>query len=190
MGVHTEPLTEDYWNSSLDNGPIHGLGEFIGCNRWQQLNRYFYYIKPKEEDNNPFENTFQRVEDLSEYLRLRCRKFYGPGIYLAVDEVIERFTGYTNEIINIPTKPTPEGYKIWILGNQGYVLDWLFHAKGVSKGPYDIDEYFIKEEGFTKTEAVVLDLLLQEDDETKQRLYPPHRHVVQLNNLFTSIKLL
>ena len=92
--------------------------------------------------------------------------------------MIERFTGYTNEIINIPTKPTPEGYKIWILGNQGYVLDWLFHAKGVSKGPYDIDEYFIKEEGFTKTEAVVLDLLLQEDDETKQRLYPPHRHVV------------
>jgi hypothetical protein len=65
-----------------------------------------------------------------------------------------------NKIINIPTKPTPKGYKIWILGNQGYVLDWLFYAKGAGKGPYDIDEYFIKEEGFTKTEAVVLNLLL------------------------------
>jgi hypothetical protein len=44
-------------------------------------------------------------------------KFYKPGIYLTVDETIERFTGRTPEIVNIPTKPTPEGFKIWMLGN-------------------------------------------------------------------------
>ena len=48
---------------------------------------------------------------------------------------------------------------------------------------------FIKD-GFTKTEAVVLNLLLQEDAETKERLYPPHQHIVWLDNLFTTIKLL
>ena len=36
----------------------------------------------------------------------------------------------------------------------------------------------------------MLNLLLQEDVETKERLYPPRQHVVWLNNLFTSIKLL
>ena len=189
MGIHTEPSTEDYWNSSLSDGPIHGVGDFISCNRWEQLDRYFYCTKPKEQDDTPFQNTFQRVEDLSEHLRLCCRRLYKPGIHLAVDESIERFTGRASEIVNIPTKPIPEGFKIWILGNQGYVLDWMFHAKGAGKGPYDLDTSFVKD-GFTKTEAVVLDLLLQEDVETKERLYTPRQHVVWLDNLFTSIKLL
>ena len=69
--------------------------------------------------------------------------------------------------MNIPSKLTPEGFKIWILANQGYVLDWLFHSKGEGKGPYDLDESFVKDDGFTKTEAVVLDLMLQEDAKTK-----------------------
>ena len=189
MGIYSEPLIEDYWNSSLSNRPIYGVGEFIGCNRWQQIDRYFYCTKPKEQDEEPFQNTFQRVENLSEYLRLYCRKLYKPRIHLAVNESIEWFTGRASEIVNIPTKPTPKGFKIWILGNQGYVLDWIFYAKGAGKGPYDLDTSFV-EDGFTKTEAVVLDLLLQEDVKTNERLYPPHQHIVWLDNLFTSIKLL
>jgi Transposase IS4 len=189
MGVHKEPATEDYWNSSLQNGPIHGIGNFISCSRWHQIDRYFYCTKPKEEDDEPFQNTFQRIEDLSEHLRLCCRRFYKPGIHLAVDESIKRFTGRASKIVNIPSKPTPKGFKIWILANQGYVLNWLFHSKGEGKGPYDLDKSFVKD-GFTKTEAVVLNLMLQEDAETKQRLYQPHQHVVWLSNLFTSIKLL
>ena len=95
-----------------------------------------------------------------------CRKLYTPGIHLAVDEMIERFTGRAPKIVNIPTKPTPEGFKIWVLGNQGYILDCMFHAKGNKKGLYDLDEVYTKEEGFSKTQVVVLDLLLQRDDLT------------------------
>ena len=36
----------------------------------------------------------------------------------------------------------------------------------------------------------MLDLLLQEDIKTNKHLYPPHQHIVWLDNLFTSIKLL
>ncbi|OCK75867.1 hypothetical protein K432DRAFT_307600, partial [Lepidopterella palustris CBS 459.81] len=64
----------------------------------------------------------------------------------AVDESIERFTGRASEIVNIPSKPTPEGFKIWILGNQGYVLDWLFHSKGLGKGSYDLDMTFVQDD--------------------------------------------
>ena len=97
--------------------------------------------------------------------------------------------GRAPEIINIPSKPTPEGFKIWILANEGYILDWLWHAKG-NKGPVDLDQSFVQDEGFSKTQAVVLDLLLQRDENTKERLYPPGKHVVWLDNLFTSVKLL
>ena len=53
---------------------------------------------------------------------------------------------------------------MWVLANEGYVIDWLFHAKG-PKGLYRLDIYWIKEEGFTPTEAVVLDLLLKRQEE-------------------------
>ena len=117
-------------------------------------------------------------------------KLYKPGIDLTVDETIQRFTGRAPEIVNIPTKPTPEGFKIWLLANQGYVLDWIFDAKGDNKGPVDLDNYWVEEEGFSKTQAVVLDFLTQEDPTTGHRLYQPNKHTVWLDNLFTSVKLL
>ena len=98
--------------------------------------------------------------------------------------------GRAPEIVNIPSKPTPEGFKIWILGNEGYILDWLWHAKGDKKGPVDLDTSYTEGEGFSKTQVVVLDLLTQRDNETDERLYPPGKHIVWLDNLFTSVKLL
>jgi len=50
-------------------------------------------------------------------MRLASIKYYKPRIYFTVDEIIKRFTGRAPKIINIPTKPTPEGFKIWLLGN-------------------------------------------------------------------------
>jgi len=64
----------------------------------------------------------------------------------------------------------------------------MWHAKGNTKGLVDLDQSFI-EEGFLKTQAVVLDLLLQNDAKTKECFYPPN-NIVWLDNLFTSIKLL
>ena len=190
MGLHIEPTIEDYWHKDFSHGTMHIVGQYISCDRWQQIDRYFYCTKPREQDDEAFQNTFERIWDLSEYLRLRCRKFYRPGIDLAVDETIERFTGRAFEIVNIPTKPTPEGFKIWVLGNQGYVLDWMFHSKGNKGGPYDLDLSWCEEEGFSKTQAVVLDFLTQRDNTTGELLYPPNMHVVWLDNLFTSVHLL
>ena len=67
--------------------------------------------------------------------------------------------GRAREIVNILLKPTLEGFKIWVLGNEGYILDWLWYAKGDKKGPIDLDISFTEKEGFSKTQAVVLDLL-------------------------------
>ena len=54
----------------------------------------------------------------------------------------------------------------------------MFYAKGNKKGPYDLDEVYIKEEGFSKTQAVVLNLLLQRDDLTNEPLYPLNKHII------------
>ena len=47
--------------------------------------------------------------------------------------------GRTPKIINILLKPILEGFKIWVLANKGYILDFIWHAKGNKKGPVDLD---------------------------------------------------
>ena len=75
------------------------------------------------------------------------------------------------------------------MANKGYILDFIWYARGNKKGLVDLDESFINK-GFSKTQVVVLDLLLQKDTEIDERLYLPGKHVVWLDNLFISVKLL
>ena len=65
----------------------------------------------------------------------------------------------------------------------------MWHAKGDKKGLVNLDKSFTNK-GFLKTQVVVLNLLLQKDAKIEERLYPPKKHIVWLNNLFISVKLL
>ena len=104
--------------------------------------------------------------------------------------MIQCFIKHTSEIINIPLKLTLKGFKIWVLANKGYILDQLYHTKGNKKSPVDFNIMFIKEKDFLKMQAVVFNLLTQCDLDTNKSLYFLRHHIVQLNNLFTSVKLL
>ena len=180
MGVHNEPRIEQYWNTDGTKGPLHPLvREHISLKRWQQIDRFFHISEHPEE-----EDVFQKVDPLSEHLRERFKLYWTAGTHLTVDESIQRFMGRASETVNIPSKPVPEGFKIWILANSGYVLDWLYHAKGDKNGPVDLNEEYTKEWGFSKTQAVVFDLLQQ------QGIADDFTHVVWLDNLFTSVRLL
>ena len=102
-----------------------------------------------------------------------------------------RFYGRARETTTIDCKASSTGYKTWFLGDSGYCLNWRFHAKGTKKddGPYRIDPYWVVA-GFSKTHAVVADLALDRMAHNKQLLLPPGRHVIWMDNLFTTIKLL
>lgn len=157
--ITIESCIEDYWKDLNTHGTEHIVKEYISVVRFQQLDRHFRASPPWPKTDKSPKTTFDRVTELAEHIRLTCRKLYTPGTHLAVDETIQRFTGRAPEIVNIPSKPTPEGFKIWVLANDGYVLDFMWHAKGDKKGPVDLDMSFI-DEGFSKTQAVVLDFLL------------------------------
>lgn len=183
MGLHKEPAIVDYWKKGDEYNPQHPIGQYISKDRFLAIDQYLYCEDPGQSAT--FTTPFERIWDVSEYLRKACHRYYTPGTHLTIDESIKRFTGRAKEIVNIPSKPTPEGFKIWILANEGYVLDWLFHAKG--QGPYELDTYWTKKEGFTPTEAVVLDLLLRKQE--GQPRFCPNRHTVWVDNLFSSVKL-
>ena len=123
MGLHSESTIEDYWHKDFHYGLRHIVQKYIGANRWQQINCYFYCTKLRYKEDKGFQNTFKRIKELSKELCLTLIKLYIPGIYLTVNKTIKCFTGRASKIINIPTKPTPKGFKIQMLGNQGYVFN-------------------------------------------------------------------
>ena len=89
-----------------------------------------------------------------------------------------------NYRINILSKPTLEGFKIWVLTNLSYILDWIYYAKGNTLGPVDLDDFWTDNLGFSKIQAVVLNLIAQEGIEKD------FKYIIWLNNLFTSARLL
>ena len=121
-----------------------------------------------------------QTEPVNTLLEEACKKHWKPGRFVAVDEVMQRFKGRSHDTLTIPTKPTPEGYKIWVVADEGYVLAWIYHQRG--KAPLDVK--VSKELGSNKTVTVVADLL---DQLPKQSGYI---YEVFLDNLFTSHKLL
>ena len=58
--------------------------------------------------------------------------------------------GHIPKIVNILSKPTLEGFKIWVLVNEGYILDFMWHTRGNKKGIVILDKSFINN-GFLKT---------------------------------------
>jgi Transposase IS4 len=96
-----------------------------------------------------------------------AQELWIPGRDLAVDEIMERFTGRSSDIVTIPSKPIPTGYKVWAVAQLGYILNVIYHRNG--KGP--IGSKAPKGSGINPTQAVV-------------------RYCVWLDNLFVSTTLL
>jgi len=109
--------------------------------RFQQLNQIFYILKLKLTDDFRKKDPFNKIATLSEHVRQRFQLFWKPRTHLAVDKTIAQFTGRVFKPVNIPSKPTPKGFKVWALANKGYILDWLFYAKGDKNGPIDLNIY-------------------------------------------------
>jgi hypothetical protein len=113
-----------------------------------------------------------------------------PGQELAIDEIIVRFEGRAKETTTVPNKLTPTGYKVWGIGQRGFLLYWNWHVPGVKNGPVGVKTPFElggtkrAGNGGNKTQAVVLHLI-------KRLLEPPQSsgYHVYLNNLFVSTRM-
>ena len=107
-----------------------------------------------------------------------------------MDKCIARFQGRAKETTIIPGKLIPIGFKIWVIAQKGYFLQWIWHRKGAGNGPIGVciprELGGTKKEGKggNKTQATIVALL--------ERLPPlkEGRYHVFLDNLFTSKKLL
>jgi hypothetical protein len=191
MGLHIEACIKDYWKRSPDFGVQHAVADYMSRDRFEQIDRYLYCCPVRSNKDPAFSNTFERIEVLSDHIRQQSQQYWRPGKHLAIDESMTLFMGRAHETTTIECKAASTGYKVWMLGDHGYIIDWRFHSKGTSAtdGPYKIQSCW-KKDGFSATHAVVLDIALSQGLVTGTQLLPPATHILWLDNLFTTVKLL
>ena len=128
LGIHLHfglyPLTvrSDYWK-------LHKLGQFMGLGRFKQIHRFFSLNDENTVPpplNAPWFHRIQRVSDL---IRAACRDAYIPSSQIVIDEAMVAFKGRSKDIVKLKNKPIDTGYKLWCIGDHGYIWSWLFHSK-------------------------------------------------------------
>jgi hypothetical protein len=107
---------------------VHQLGRFLGLTRFEQIHRYLAIrdetLHPRQ-DNECFA---WKLEPIATMIRQNCKQNWLPSSYICIDEAMIPFRGRSHHIVKLPHKPIPEGYKVWILGDNSYAYDWLWHS--------------------------------------------------------------
>ena len=128
LGIHLHfglyPLTvrEDYWK-------IHKLGQFMGYGRFKRIRRFFS-LNDENTDPPPLNASwFHRIQRISDIIRTACQNCLTPSSHLAIDEAMVAFNGRSKDTVKLKGKPINTGYKLWCIGDHGYIWSWLFHSK-------------------------------------------------------------
>ena len=73
------------------------------------------------------------MEPLDDIIRTASQTYMIHGTHIAVDECIQGFQRRASEIVIIPSKLISTEYKIWVKALNGYVFDFIWHARGIRK---------------------------------------------------------
>ena len=172
--------TSIYWTIDELGHPEEPLiHQTMSRNRFQQIDRFLHLVEPRREGE--ILRPWEYIEPLSDILQGSFRRCGSPGTNVTVDECVLRCLGRCADIVTVPNKPTPKGLKIWVFAAGGYVWSWLFHTKLHEEGTSGLDP---RRSELNKTQAVVPILL------TRTLGFGGYRHVVWLDNLFTSVELI
>ena len=107
--------------------------------RWQQINRFFHLILL----NTIHQDVFQKIDRFNEHFRVSFKLYWNIDTHLIVDKCIQRFINEFDVIVHISSKSKSENYKIWILVNDNYVLNWLYHVKNDKKNFVNLNSVYV-----------------------------------------------
>lgn len=170
MGIVKLPEIEDHWR--LGSAICHCLSRV----RFSQIHRAFTVRDPETNPQRPEEPWWFRVEPLANNIRQACQRHWIPGGQLTVDEVMVAYHGHTRHTVKAPHKPIKQGFKIWALGDHGYIWNWLWYSKASGT------EGTRRTEVLAETQVLVLNL-------AKTLPHHARNHTLYLDNLFTNVPL-
>ena len=121
FGLYPLAIRADYWR-------IHNLSRFMAFKRYEQIFRYFS-LDEKTTPPPPNAPWFHRIQRVADLIRTACQHSYYPSSHIAIDEAMVAFRGRSKHTVKLKNKPIDTGYKIWCIGDHGYIWSWLFHSR-------------------------------------------------------------
>src|SRR5205823_5380653 len=104
-----EVSVQSHWKTSNNKSqlPTHAIVRFMPYDRFQLLLRYIRIFDPVNIPKFPSTDSrlYGRVMEWSDHIQQASLALFIPGLCVAVDECMVRFTGRSAEITKIPTKP-------------------------------------------------------------------------------------
>ena len=194
MGLHVEHSIRQYWSTS-DSEPAHTLPRYLSLRRFEAIYTHFRTWDPEEHEDPRQRKTFLRIQALSIHIQEVSLQLCTPGSLVTIDEAMIRYTGRDNAASVIKSKPTPRGFKVWVVATRGYFLRWLFHIN--NRGPIGIPyPHNVRPRPRLPQNASDEEQDLHKLSDTYQlvvtliRLLPKHQYHLFIDNLFTSPALL
>ena len=133
MGVHISPSDEDYWRT--DEKPIQLARRFMGLKRFEQIKRFFHVADPDPEaaiqeairlNLKRNQMWWYKLEPFASRLRAACFQYWKPSNAVSIDETMNRGFGRSQHTFKMPNKPIKQGYKLFAIADQGYILYWIW----------------------------------------------------------------
>jgi hypothetical protein len=165
MGIDRLPYLRDYWSEMWGRPRVMDV---FTVKRFEELQRYFSIVEPVDEGVSS-RDAMARVRSFLAPLNGSFKRQWKPGAKLAIDESMVAFLGRADIKQFVPGKPHPEGYKIWCVANDKFLLHFE-----VYEGKAELDEE-ARRDGVTH--ALIMKL-------TKE--YQRKGHTVYLDSAFTS----
>jgi hypothetical protein len=136
MGLHKEKRARDHWRTSTADSmvPTHPILQYMSFNRFFLLQRHI-----RLTDTNSIScglpTPFAQANEWAEHIQQTSVALCQLGTCLAIDECIVGYTGRSKQTVTVPNKPTPTGFKVWVVGQAGYFIRWLWHQPSNALGP-------------------------------------------------------
>ena len=158
MGIDSLPAMRMYWQEETRHPVVANL---LSRDRFDSLNRYFT-VSERDVDAAP-RNPFSSIRDFITALNHSFPQHWIPGRHIALDESMVSYRGRSDIKQFVPGKSHPHGYKIWVLANENYVLQFQLYEGKAAAGPS------------------IHDMVMQ-----LTQLYRNSHHVLYIDTLFTS----
>ncbi|KAM5528426.1 hypothetical protein FOXYSP1_18907 [Fusarium oxysporum f. sp. phaseoli] len=112
--------------------PLHSVIKFMPLWRFEIISRYIRtfdhtLLDLRNEEDLP--KAFQAAEPWSDLIQKVSAQLYLPGNNVTVDECMVPFTGRSKDTTLVKNKPTPVGFKVWVIAQNGLFIRWLWHVK-------------------------------------------------------------
>ena len=118
-----------------------------------------------------------KLEPFASSLRTACLQYWKPSNAVSIDKTMIYGFGRSYYTFKMPNKPIKQGYKLFAIANQGYILDWIWASR--HKSLIEVK----KQKDLTLTGSMVIQLA------EKGLLSQHNNYTIYMDNYFSTIPL-